>query len=195
MGAANSSLSASSRSQVWRTVMFCAPRFSKRPGARVPLVVVVLAAGGGNDHDGSLRPAREADEAFEDRVVAERPADDDQRALLGALLGGSGAGQEQGEGEARQNRLRDRGTHAVILLADRWSGPLSGLAVMTAEEVRFPTLSRHAERRGRDRRAHRPREEFAGAGADRHRSGPAEGREGPRHHRGPRSSRISNTRA
>ena len=64
---------------------------AKPTGAGVPVVVVVLAARRGDDHDGGFRPSRQTDEALQDRFVAERSPYDDQRPVLGSLLGGNGA--------------------------------------------------------------------------------------------------------
>jgi hypothetical protein len=59
---------------------------------------IVRFPGRGNDDDRCVGTAREIDEPFDDRRILHRAANDDERAFVGAMLGGGkGRAEEQDE--------------------------------------------------------------------------------------------------
>ena len=132
-------------------------------------------------HVPSRRPGQRAGDQGGHGAAADRPGPDRHpraRARLGAESrpapqqgGAEGGAAPEG---ARQSKRASRASRASRARAGR-SAPREGNDQVCGH---------------RHRRSYRSREELARPGADRHRSGSAEGREGPRHHHRPRDSRT-----
>ena len=113
-----------------------------------------------------------------DRVrVLVLKVDADRRLIDFGLAGQSGAVLDGATRPAAASRRRRAGLPPIAVGTPRAS---HGAAERGGDD------DHHEAHRDRDGRPHRPRQEQPRAGAHRHRSRPAEGREGPRHHHRPR---------